>query len=48
MPVCVRESKGTVGGGEVRKAFILDQMGNSELFHCGIERVMFHILQQRY
>lgn len=35
-------------GGKVRKAFILDQIGNSELFHCGIERLVFLFLQERY
>ena len=35
-------------GGEVRKAFIVVQIGNSELFHCRIERVVFLILQERY
>ena len=35
-------------GGKVRKAFILDQIGNAELFHCGIERLVFLFLQERY
>ena len=37
--------KRVVGGGE---AFIVVQIGNSELFHCGIERVVFLIRQERY
>jgi len=53
--VCVWKSErvgfgeeGGARGGEVREAFIVVQIGNSELFHCGIERVVFPILQERY
>ena len=40
--------EGGARGGEVRKAFIVVQMGNSELFRCGIERVVFLTLQECY
>jgi hypothetical protein len=49
MFVCERvKGLAFVGGGGVRKAFILDQIRNCELFHCGIERVVFHILRESY
>lgn len=50
--VCVWKSErvgcGEGGGARGGEAFIVVQIGNSELFHCGIERVVFLILQERY
>ena len=46
--VCGRVKGLAVVKGVGREAFIVVQIGNSELFHCGIERVVFLILQERY